>query len=75
VYIIDFRNNNPNAGYKRFYNKHLQPKILVEYKNIFHSSELINKELYYEIIKQAGLERRITKRKKRIWINEQYKKA
>lgn len=74
-YIINFRNNNPNAGYKRFYNKHLQPKALGEYRNIFGGNEIINKELYYAIIKEAGLKKRVTKKQKRTWIEEQYKEA
>jgi hypothetical protein len=74
-YIINFRNNNPNAWYKRFYNKHLQPKACGEYGNIFGGDDIINKEMYYATINEAWLKKRLTKRGKRTWIKEQYKEA
>ncbi len=73
-YIIEFRYNNPNAWYKRFYNKHLQPWYLDEYKKIFKSDAIMSKELYYQILEDAWVDKRITKRKKRRYIQEQYVK-
>ena len=75
AYVINFRTSNPNAWYKRFYNKLLQPEYLDTYKGIFGSTELISKEDYYAILNEANIKKRITKRQKQSFIQKQYKNA
>jgi len=73
-YIVNFRLSNPNAWYKRFYNKHLQPKYLEAYSEIFGGKEIIGKTIYYAILDEAEVNKRMTKREKQTYIQERYRK-
>jgi hypothetical protein len=35
AYVIELRKQEPNMGYKRFYNKHLNPEEMSKYKASF----------------------------------------
>jgi hypothetical protein len=74
AYIVKLRDDNPNMGYKRFYNKHLQPKLLATYKDVFKTTTLLSKHDFYAILTENGSAKHITKRQKRTWISERYKK-
>lgn len=69
-YIITLRNRHPNMWYKRFYTHFLTPKHLKEYEKIFRTTTILSKNLYYEILAEGNIQKRICKRKKRSMIQQ-----
>lgn len=68
-YIIKLRTKEPNLGYKRFYNKLLIPDEFAKYNQVWWD-EVISKRLFYDILNEEDLPRRIKKSQKKSMIQK-----